>query len=60
MGVTILTDWVCGVVGPGLKTIPLQDVEDRLDTSLVWRTDQMDDAKKLFADFIASGRGDMP
>ena len=59
MGVTILTDWVCGVVGPGLKTIPLKDVEDRLDTSLVWRTDQMDDAKQLFADFIASGRGDM-
>ena len=52
MGITILTDWVCGVVGPGLRIIPLRDVTDRLDTNAVWRTDTMHGVKQRFADFL--------
>lgn len=52
MGVTILTDWVCGAVGPGLRIIPFSNVTDRLETTAIWRTDTTHKAKDHFIAFL--------
>lgn len=52
MGVTILTEWVCGTVGPGLRILPFSNVSDRLNTTAIWRTDIMNKAKDHFIDFL--------
>ena len=52
MGVTVLTERVCAALAPGLVVVPLDDVEERLVTSAIWRTDHLAGPAKHFVNYI--------
>ena len=52
MGVTVLTEKVCQALGPGLVTLPLEDVEERLVTSAIWRRDHLAGPARHFVDYL--------
>lgn len=52
VGITLLTDFVCKTVPPGLVVVPLANVKERLDTVALWKTDTDNDARRLFIDFL--------
>lgn len=60
MGITILTETVADTLAPGLRVIPLEGVSDRLDTIVVWRTDQTNSAKEHFISFLRETLPDGP
>ncbi len=52
MGVTVLTERVCSALAPGLVTLPLLDVDERLVTSAVWRVDHLIGPARHFVDYL--------
>lgn len=52
MGVTVLTEQVCGALGPGLVAIPLEDVKERLVTSAIWRVEHLIGPARHFVDYL--------
>ena len=52
MGITILTESVADILPPKLKAIPLQEITDQLETIIIWRTDQTNNAKEHFVSFL--------
>ncbi|MBY4893031.1 LysR family transcriptional regulator [Rhodobacteraceae bacterium N5(2021)] len=52
MGVTVLTERVCAALGPGLITVPLLDVDERLVTSAIWRKDHLAGPARHFVDYL--------
>jgi DNA-binding transcriptional LysR family regulator len=53
MGVTVLTDQVCGALTSDLAAVPIWDVPERLLTVATWRTTAMTGPTKLFVDFLS-------
>lgn len=56
MGITVLTEQVCGALAPGLVAVPLRGVSERLVTSAIWRTDHLSGPARHFVDYL----GDLP
>lgn len=52
MGVTVLTENVCGGLPPGLVMIPIEDVSERLTTTAIWRHDHMAGPTRHFVEYI--------
>lgn len=52
MGVTVLTERVCAALAPGLVSIPLADVSERLVTCAVWRENHQIDPAHHFVDYL--------
>ncbi|WP_292285377.1 LysR family transcriptional regulator [Marivita sp.] len=54
MGVTVLTEKVCGGLPPGLVMIPIEDVSERLLTTAIWRRDHMGGPTRHFVEYLRS------
>lgn len=52
MGVTVLTERVCAALGPGLVTLPILDVDERLVTSAIWRVDHLIGPARHFVEYL--------
>jgi len=52
IGITVLTETVVESLSPGLVVIPIGDVNDRLDTIAVWRSNSNKIAKDQFISFL--------
>jgi DNA-binding transcriptional LysR family regulator len=52
IGITVLTETVVESLPPGLVVIPIIDVNDRLDTIAVWRSEPNKAAKEQFVSFL--------
>jgi DNA-binding transcriptional LysR family regulator len=52
IGIAVLTETVCDGLPAGLRIIPFEDVEARLETIAVWRTDLNNVAKDKFISFL--------
>lgn len=50
MGVTVLTERVCAALGQGLVAIPIDDADERLVTSALWRPDHLSGPARHFVD----------
>jgi DNA-binding transcriptional LysR family regulator len=57
MGIAILTESIGDTLAPGLRIVPLEGVEDSLDTIVVWKTDQANSAKAYFVSFLQETLG---
>ncbi len=54
MGITVLTESANNLARPGLKSIPISNVTERLMTVAIWKSDVMNGVKKMFIDYIRS------
>jgi DNA-binding transcriptional LysR family regulator len=52
IGITVLTETVVESLPPGLVVIPIVDVNERLDTIAVWRSEPNKAAKEQFVSFL--------
>ncbi|MFK7838564.1 MAG: LysR family transcriptional regulator [Sulfitobacter sp.] len=52
MGITILTESVHEMLGPGLVVIPIAGLKDRLHTVALWRTDTTNSVKEHFIRYL--------
>jgi len=52
MGITVLTENIRNSIGPGLVVIPIEDVQEQLQTVAVWKSDSVDGPMKHFVTFL--------
>ncbi len=52
IGIAVLTETVMDTLAPKLKVVPLSDVSERLDTIVVWKTEQNNTAKDHFVSYL--------
>lgn len=52
IGIALLTETVVDCLPPGLVVIPLEDVQDRLDTISVWQSISNNETKDHFVSFL--------
>jgi DNA-binding transcriptional LysR family regulator len=57
MGITILTESVLETLGPGLIVIPFDDVTDKLDTVVIWKSGNQNSAKEHFISYLRDQLG---
>jgi len=58
VGITILTANMCEAYGRGLAVIPLEDVEETLQTVAIWEAGGMHTPKQHFLDHLIDSLGD--
>jgi len=58
MGITILTESTARSAIPGLISVPIDDVSERLETFAVWKATKSDGSTETFIDFLKNHRSD--
>ena len=52
MGVTVLTENATLAMPPGLRVIPISDINEELKTVAIWKSDAIAGPKNVFAEFL--------